>query len=308
LWAEGTLDGKRIRKSLDTANWELASEKLLKMDAGDDHRKECSVADAVKDFIADCEGRNLGKATIGKYKETLNPLAVYAAGKDITTVRALADLETLKKYVASLNDSALTTGKKIERIRTFFQHCEELDWCDSNPAKKIKKPIVKTTPMILFSTEEYERIVAAIEQYPTKNSFGFDNRQRLRAFIYVLRYTALRISDVVKLRKSAVADGRMLLRTQKTGATVHLPLPPFVVEELKQIGNGSYFFWSGKGELKSATADWQRAITRLFKLAKVKGHPHMFRHMMAIELLEQGVNVEHVAAILGNTPAIVYKH
>jgi predicted transcriptional regulator len=34
----------------------------------------------------------------------------------------------------------------------------------------------------------------------------------------------------------------------------------------------------------------------------------MFRHTLAIELLEKGITVEHVAAILGNSPAIVYKH
>jgi predicted transcriptional regulator len=30
--------------------------------------------------------------------------------------------------------------------------------------------------------------------------------------------------------------------------------------------------------------------------------------MLAIELLEKGVTVEQVAAVLGNSPAIVYKH
>ena len=81
------------------------------------------------------------------------------------------------------------------------------------------------------------------------------------------------------------------------------------MQALKQIQNGSpNYFWSGNGELKAAIGGWQRTIARLLKLAKVNGHPHMFRHMIAIELLEEGVTVEHVAAILGNTPAIVYKH
>jgi integrase len=99
-------------------------------------------------------------------------------------------------------------------------------------------------------------------------------RARVRAFILVLRYSGLRISDVVKLPRAAVNDDRVLLRTLKIGATVHLPLPPSVVEVLKQIENGSpYYFWSGNGELKVAVGGWQRTITRLFKLAGVKGHP-----------------------------------
>jgi len=308
LWAEGTKDGERVRKSLDTANWEIASDKLLKMDAGDDAPKDSSPSEAVKAFLNDCTARNLGKATQGKYREALNPLATWCEAKGISTVRALFKLETLKKYVAQLPDSALTVGKKIERLRTFNKFCEELEWCSKNPAKLIKKPLVKSAPVIPFTADEFKAIIEAVNQYPTRNSFGYNNQKRLRAFIYVLRYAALRISDATKLRKTSVVDGRLMLRTQKTGSTVHVPLPPFVIEELKGLGNDEYFFWSGKGELKSCTADWQRSITKLFTLANVKGHPHMFRHTMAVELLENGVTVEHVAAILGNTPAIVYKH
>jgi len=256
----------------------------------------------------------LGKATVGKYRETLTPLQLFCEGRSISTIRALADFATLKKFVDTLSDSALTKGKKIERLRTFVRHCEDMGWCDNNPARKIKMPKVTSAPVVPFTQAEYDAILRAVDDYPTKNSFGNDNRKRLKAYILMLRYTALRISDVTKLQRSAVSNGRVLLRTLKTSATVHLPLPPAVIEALKEIENGSaYYFWTGNGLLKSAVADWQRSIIRLFKLAKVdghavKGHPHMFRHMMAIELLEKGVTVEHVAQILGNTPNIVYKH
>jgi len=40
----------------------------------------------------------------------------------------------------------------------------------------------------------------------------------------------------------------------------------------------------------------------------VSGHPHMMRDTFAISLLEKGISTESVAALLGNTPAIVQKH
>jgi site-specific recombinase XerD len=46
----------------------------------------------------------------------------------------------------------------------------------------------------------------------------------------------------------------------------------------------------------------------LFALAGVKGNPHMFRHTLVTELLTKEVSLETVAAILGNTPAIVQEH
>ena len=146
-------------------------------------------------------------------------------------------------------------------------------------------------------------------QYPTRNSLGYDNRARVMAFVLTMRYTGLRISDVVKLKRDAVCNSKVLLRTTKTGAPIHLPLPTVLLDALKKIENGSpYYYWSGKGEAKGALNVWHRVFIKLLNLAKVEGHPHMYRHTMAIELLEKGVTVEQVAAILGNTPAIVYKH
>ena len=144
-----------------------------------------------------------------------------------------------------------------------------MGWCDHNPATKIKKPIVKSAPVIPFTPDEYKNILSAIDRDPTKNNQGYDVRRRLRAFICVLRYTAFRISDAVKLKKSVVVNGRVLIRTQKTEATVHLPLPKFVLAELKSVGNEEYYFWSANGKLNSAKSVWQRSLSRLFTLAKV---------------------------------------
>jgi site-specific recombinase XerD len=58
------------------------------------------------------------------------------------------------------------------------------------------------------------------------------------------------------------------------------------------------------------TADlWRRRIKILCKAAGVfPDHPHRFRHSLAADLLMKGASVEDVAAILGNSPAVVIKH
>ena len=54
---------------------------------------------------------------------------------------------------------------------------------------------------------------------------------------------------------------------------------------------------------------WRRRIKILCKEAKVMpDHPHRFRHSLAADLLSKGASVEDVAAILGNSPAVVQKH
>jgi len=106
----------------------------------------------------------------------------------------------------------------------------------------------------------------------------------MRAFVLLLRYTGLRIRDVVCLKRSALKNGKLFLRTQKTGVPVLLPLPPFVLEALEQCPavDEKYFFWSGNGLPKSAVADWQRSFRKLLKLAGVEGHPHMMRDTFSI--------------------------
>ncbi len=78
---------------------------------------------------------------------------------------------------------------------------------------------------------------------------------------------------------------------------------------MKALPGERFFFWSGNGKLKSALEDWRRSLVALAKLANVHAvHFHRFRHTFSVALLEEGVPVETVAMLLGNTPAIVVEH
>ena len=84
------------------------------------------------------------------------------------------------------------------------------------------------------------------------------------------------------LAKASLEDDRLVLWTEKLGTRVYVPLPPDAVEALGGIKkSGDYFFWTGNGLRRSAVADWQRSLRRVFAEASVKGNPHMFRHSFA---------------------------
>jgi integrase/recombinase XerD len=299
IWVQGVLRGQNIRRSLDLTNWEAAN-KLVRDWEADGIREVVSIREAMKRFVNDQKSRGLSPETMRKFERLRDELSAEFGDISVNVVTT-NDVATFREGW-KLKPS--TGAKKLERLRSFFKFCEERGWIDSNPAKGLKPPKETKIDVKPYEASELERIAWAIPLFPSKGIYGEKNRERISAFVAVLRWTGLRIRDVVQLEQSAVADGFITLRTQKNGKPVKLPLHP----EIELPESGRYFFWSGEGNPKSCVGDWQRTLRRLSKISGVHIHAHRWRHTFATELLSKGVPVSEVAAILGNSPRIVEKH
>jgi integrase len=302
----GTLGGQAVRRALDQTSWEAASELVNGWTASGEMGvvkiEAPTVAEAVKQYLADCDARNLGWEAKRKYRHLFEDrLLPWCEKKGIHTLRQL-NVEALRQFRQSWSDGPLYATKNLERVRAFFRFCHQANWIKDNPALAVKAPRVTHTPTLPFSRDEMKRILDACDEYR-------GNRERVRAFVLAMRYTGLRIGDTIRLSKSQVADGKVFVRTAKTGQPVTVPVPPVVTASLKAIENGSdRYFWTGTS-IRSAVSNWSRYLTRVFELAKVeKGHSHRFRDTCAVELLLAGASVEDVAVILGNTRHVVSKH
>jgi integrase len=313
---EGSLRGEKIRRALDLTSWEAASELVTGWNAsgqlGVIKVDVPTVDEAVQKFFEDVAARGLKPPTVGKLKNLLEKrLQHWCRSRGFRLLKQL-DVDAVRQFRASWPDGPISAYKNIERLRSFFSFCLEAGWIQKNPAKSLKPPRVARHEerVEVFTPEEIENILAAIDSYPARNSHGHENRTRIRAFILALQYTGLRIGDVVGLKKEHLKNDRIFLRTQKTGTKAYVPVPDVLVTALNGSQSASdYFFWTGNGLQKSAVSDWQRALRRLFKLANVTGHPHMFRHTFATTLLTKGVPIEDVAILLGHsTPLITAKY
>jgi integrase/recombinase XerD len=301
MWMFGSVGGKRIRQALDTTSWERADEILRERDPGEVHVK-ITLRAAGERFLSDCRLR-ISKESTRKYELVVNEL-VGKMGSIEPRVISSDDLARIREAWGS----GMFARKRIEKMRTFFRFCQERGWVKTNPASVLKVPKSKAQQVVPFSKEEMEKILWATEIYKDDPP---GRRVQVHAFILVLRYTGLRIGDAVALKRESVDDGKLHLRTAKTGTDVWLPLKKDVIAALGVIKNRSdYFFWTGNGTLKSAVSSWHRSLVTLFKLAGVSGaHAHKFRHCFASELLVKGVPVTDVAMLLGHSSTrITEKH
>lgn len=310
---EGSLKGERIRKALDLTSWEAAENLVREWSArgalgAEAHRLSPRVA--AERFIADARARQLKPGTVELYEQTLiKQLVGWCEGKGINDVRELG-IEELRDFRESWECAPVTAARRIDRLRTFFTFCQDAGWIERNPVHALKPPTVRSSAKMPFTEEELTAIYAACDRLVTRGTYGIENRIRVKAFVYVLRYTGLRLSDAIRLEDSRVREGRVFVRTEKTGTIVWIPIPKFVEEMLSAVPRlGRYYFQTGEATLKTVRGGWDRTLRTILKLAKVKhGSAHVFRHTLATDLLAKGVPVETVAAILGHSPAICLKH
>jgi integrase/recombinase XerD len=322
IWADGHFATERIRKSLDTGDWAKGERTAAGMEASwqergslatlSAEREPVSIATACEDFLENARARGLQDSTRYKYKLLFEQMKTFARGNGLRSLREL-DLPMLRKFRASWANKNFSAQKKLESLRTFFRFAHANSWIAENTAAKLETQKTRPPQVLPFTRDEWLSTLTACAAYGDNyGRTGQENARRLRALVLVLRYSGLRIGDAVSLERERIAGGKLSLYTAKTGTLVSCPLPDAVIQALDAVRGTSekYFFWTGQGKLKSAVGDWQRSLTKLFVLAKVRGgHPHRFRHTFAVELLLAGVPLERVSVLLGHSSTrITEKH
>lgn len=336
IWADGHLGPSRVRRSLDTGDWTKAQRSAAEMEASWEksgspalpEREPISIKAACDDFLEAARARGLKDSTRYKYRLLLaarqkpveqspekpprekeirkrSPsLQEFAHDKGLRFLREL-DLPMLRKFRASWTNENFSAQKKLESLRTFFRFAQANGWIAENAASKLERQTVRRPQILPFTREEMIRILAACNRYTDNyGRTGQENARRLRALVLLLRYSGLRIGDAVSLERERIAGGKLFLYTAKTGTLVSCPLHDDVIQALDAVRGTSekYFFWTGESKLKSAVSVWQEALSRLFRLAKVRAaHPHRFRHTFAVDLLLASVPIERVSVLLGHS-------
>ncbi len=126
----------------------------------------------------------------------------------------------------------------------------------------------------------------------------------VRTAVGLLYFTAQRIGDVTQMRWSDIRDGAIHLETQKTGASLAIPIHSQLQSILADAPREAVTIMLRNGQ------PWDPALLRRYLQKWAKGHKvhvvaHGLRKNAVNALLESGCSVAETAAISGQTLQMV---
>lgn len=297
-WVDGTLAGRRIRRSLDTRDWTRALDRIRLIEASPERAQPATLLTvAIDRYFGDCRARALSPATLKSYRNTLGALSAFAGDK--TALREI-DEASVRAFRESRTVSPGTGRKELEYLRTFFAWCLGRKWIAENPAKMIRPPKQVSVGAVPFSEQELKKLFDAIDNFGRGAlDLLVAARLRLRALMLLLLHSGLRIGDAAAVCRSRIdKKGYLAIRTEKTGATIKVKLGRDALGALAALPVGDRLF---PGNSKTVVNSLQRSLGRLGNAADVHCHAHRFRDTFAVELLRAGADIRTVSLLLGHT-------
>jgi integrase/recombinase XerD len=280
-----------------------------------------SVGQALLSFFEDHlkVQKGLRPGSVKSYRDTLKLFLIYVAGachRPVTRLK-LADLaservlEFLHMIETERRNHVATRNQRLAALHTFYRYIAvhhpemlaEAERVEAIPSKRCPAPRT-----IFLEREEIDALFKAL---PKDGAHAL----RDRALLMTLYNSGARVQEVADLHVGDVdLDGPFRVRLHGKGDKWRsCPLWPETVDLLKELDTVQ----SGDATLPLFTSHHFRPLTRFGIYKLVKRHtksldtgalgrksngvsPHVFRHSLAVGLLEQGVDVNVIRGWLGH--------
>jgi site-specific recombinase XerD len=198
------------------------------------------------------------------------------------------------EYVADLTRrgrSGSTVNQALGAIKFFYTEVVPREWGLSTPYQRFPQRL----PVIL-SREEVRRLLEAAEGL------------RQRAAMEIAYAAGLRLSELLHLRVSDIDSERMLIhvRQGKGKKDREVMLSPTLLETLRaywrQARPHGYLFAGKKAGCPLDPTIFQRGFALAKRAARIEKNAsfHTLRHSFATHLMESGVSVRTIQALLGH--------
>jgi integrase len=127
----------------------------------------------------------------------------------------------------------------------------------------------------------------------------------VRLGVHLLFYSAQRIGDVVRMKRTDVRDGRLEVIQQKTKRTLSIPLHPALKRELDQLPPGIGYIVAQPNGRPMTAQTLREALQEFAGRRGAKVVPHGLRKNAVNALLEAGCSAAETASITGQSLGMV---
>lgn len=206
-------------------------------------------------------------------------------------------------YLDMLGECCPDTARAyLSKIRVVLRYCRNHGENTIDP-EQIKLPRREKKVARFLSQEEYTRFVNEI----SRSHRGYKNVDRIRNTLVaeMLFATGLRVSELCALNRDSISDRQFVV----VGKSKE-PRVCFITENIERKircylamrtdNNRALFVDSNTGE-RMKSRNVQRVFRRVSKSSSVSAcTPHTMRHSFATYMVEGGVDIRFVAAMLGH--------
>lgn len=207
----------------------------------------------------------------------------------------------IENYIGHMREFGKKTRsivRSISALRGLFNFLLADGIISHNPLEDIEIP--KYSPPIPEVLSEQEVIELLKLPAGTKTSL------RDRMILELLYATGLRVSELIKLKKSDInLEGGFVIASGKRSKERVVPLNIYSKDTIKAFLKeenppGAYLLPNKRGGMLTRQAIWKIIRKYATKMAKEHISPHTMRHTFATHLLEGGADLRSVQILLGH--------
>ncbi len=271
---------------------------------------ELLLEDVLKEFIFDCQIRNLSKRTIKSYKN--NNMRFFKFIKQEYGIVELEEVNSkhIKLYFKYLKKNSLTESyinSILKKLRAFFKYCSLEEYISFNPCTKVKWQREKKILIQAFEDEEVVRMLNAYDYS------GF-LEARNKTIIAFLIETGIRNLELCTIQVSDVKEQYIIIHgkgNKDRYVPITLQMKKYMIkyERIKEyyfkdkLSKAENYFLSRTARQLTPEAI-ENIVKKAGKVANIRDDircsPHTFRHYYAQTQLKNGLDVYSLSRVLGH--------
>lgn len=269
----------------------------------------------IKSYLRYCaDERKFSPHTLKAYRLDLAALCRFlptiGTNCDPNAITRDALREFLRSYAAS---KPRTVRRKLASLKSFFRYLATENTINADPAQDLRSGVKLGRPLPRTVARNGIKNILATAHRPSRSRKRktIARQKRNAALIEMLFCTGLRVSEVSKLLITSVDLNDDLILVDGKGSRerivpivspeLRLALQRWIALRSRHPTDALFLFINRAGRRLSEQSI--RAVVRQTAAASGTGRvtPHMFRHTLATQLLEQGVDLRHIQRLLGHS-------